>query len=83
MWTGDPQVQEKAVEALTDAGVATSCNLAGQIWINQSAAFSDFHVSGANPAGNATLCDAAFVADRFRMVASRTFVPSQVEEVVG
>ncbi|MCH2143149.1 MAG: phenylacetic acid degradation protein PaaN [Phycisphaerales bacterium] len=83
VWTGDPQVQEKAVEALTDAGVATSCNLAGQIWINQSAAFSDFHVSGANPAGNATLCDAAFVADRFRMVASRTFVPSQVEEVVG
>ena len=83
VWTVDSQVQEQAVAALTDAGVATSCNLAGQIWVNQSAAFSDFHVSGANPAGNATLCDAAFVADRFRMVASRTFVPSQVEEVVG
>ncbi len=83
VWTKDQDVQDQAIEALTDAGVAISCNLAGQIWVNQSAAFSDFHVSGANPAGNATLCDAAFVADRFRMVASRTFVPAAVEEAVN
>ena len=40
-------------------------------WRDQSAAFSDFHVSGANPAGNATLTDSAFVASRFRVVQSR------------
>ncbi len=47
--------------------------------MNQSAAFSDFHVSGANPSGNATLCDAAFVATRFRVVQSRVQVPVEAE----
>ena len=68
-----------AGDAMADAGVALSCNLAGQIFVNQSAAFSDFHVSGANPAGNATLCDGAFVASRFRIVASRIPAPAPVE----
>ncbi len=53
------------------AGVSRSCNLTGDIFVNQSAAFSDYHVSGANPAGNACLTDAAFVANRFRVVAQR------------
>jgi len=79
VWSRSSSVLDEAVEALTDAGVAVSCNLAGQIWVNQSAAFSDYHVSGANPAGNATLCDAAFVVDRFRFVASRIPVPAAVE----
>ncbi len=50
------------------AGVNLSVNLTGGIYVNQSAAFSDFHVTGANPAGNASLTDAAFVASRFRVV---------------
>jgi len=64
-------VLTNAIDAMTSAGAAVSCNLTGQIFVNQSAAFSDFHVSGANPAGNATLCDRAFVASRFRIVQSR------------
>ena len=83
VWSTDDDVLDRAAEALTDAGVSTSCNLAGQIWMNQSAAFSDFHGSGVNPAGNASLCDAAFVADRFRFVASRVPVAAPVEEPVG
>ena len=79
VWSTSDETLGRAVDALTAAGVATSCNLAGQIWVNQSAAFSDYHVSGANPAGNATLCDAAFVVDRFRFVASRIPVPAAVE----
>ena len=71
VYATDPAVIEAAEEASIDAGVALSCNLTGSIWVNQSAAFSDFHVSGANPAGNATLCDPAFVANRFRIVQSR------------
>jgi len=62
---------DQADAALADAGAAVSCNLVGPIYVNQAAAFSDFHVSGANPAGNATLCDGAFVANRFRIVQSR------------
>ena len=41
------------------------------VYVNQSAAFSDFHATGANPAANAALTDAAFVASRFRVVQSR------------
>jgi phenylacetic acid degradation protein paaN len=79
LYSLDDDVIAAASDALTDAGVALSCNLAGQIYVNQSAAFSDFHVSGANPAGNATLCDTAFVANRFRIVATRVPVPAAVE----
>jgi acyl-CoA reductase-like NAD-dependent aldehyde dehydrogenase len=83
VWSRSNDVLDHAVDALTAAGVSTSCNLSGQIWVNQSSAFSDFHVSGANPSGNATLCDAAFVVDRFHFVASRVLVPAPVEEAVS
>ncbi len=78
----DDDIIAAAEDAMADAGVALSCNLSGQIYVNQSAAFSDFHVSGANPAGNATLCDAAFVANRFRIAASRIPAPAPVEATV-
>ena len=58
----------RAVAAFARAGVNLSVNLTGNIFVNQSAAFSDFHVTGANPAGNASLTDTAFVATRFRRV---------------
>jgi phenylacetic acid degradation protein paaN len=58
-------------EAALDAGVALSENLLGGIFVNQSASFSDFHGTGANPAANATFTDGAFVASRFRIVQSR------------
>ena len=56
----------RAVDALVAAGVNLSINLMGNIYVNQSAAFSDYHVTGINPAGNASLTDAVFVANRFR-----------------
>ncbi|MFD1810248.1 hypothetical protein ACFSHQ_25630 [Gemmobacter lanyuensis] len=58
----------RAVQAFARAGVNLSVNLTGNIFVNQSAAFSDFHVTGANPAGNASLTDTDFVAPRFRRV---------------
>ena len=57
-----------AADRFAAAGVNLSVNLTGGIYVNQSAAFSDFHVTGINPAGNASLTDAAFVANRFRVV---------------
>ncbi|MDS9469280.1 phenylacetic acid degradation protein PaaN [Paracoccus sp. MBLB3053] len=59
---------QHAVTAFGAAGVNLSINLTGNIFVNQSAAFSDFHVTGANPAGNASLTDSVFVASRFRRV---------------
>ena len=79
VYSTNQEVLAKAQDAAADAGVALSCNLTGQIWVNQSSAFSDFHVSGANPAGNATLSDAAFVVNRFRVVQSRVMVPVEAE----
>jgi len=60
-----------AEEAALDAGVALSMNLTGGVFVNQSAAFSDFHGTGANPAANATLTDGHYVSGRFRVVQSR------------
>ena len=74
VYSTDESVMADAEREMIAVGAATSFNLTGQIFVNQSAAFSDFHVSGANPAGNATLCDAAFVANRFRIVQSRVLV---------
>jgi hypothetical protein len=54
-----------------EVGVHLSQNLTGGVFVNQSAAFSDFHATGANPAANASLTDGAFVAGRFRIVQSR------------
>jgi phenylacetic acid degradation protein paaN len=67
-------VVERAIAIAEDAGVALSINLTGGVYVNQSAAFSDYHGTGANPAANAALTDAAFVASRFRVVQHRMHV---------
>ncbi|WP_298748470.1 phenylacetic acid degradation protein PaaN [uncultured Serinicoccus sp.] len=74
VYSTDEQVLDDAREAAADAGVALSENLTGQIFVNQTAAFSDFHGTGANPAANAAYSDAAFVANRFRVITSRRHV---------
>ena len=53
-------VIDRAIDVAEDAGVALSINLTGGVFVNQSAAFSDFHGTGANPAANASLTDAAY-----------------------
>jgi phenylacetic acid degradation protein paaN len=58
---------EKAQDAYNDAGASVACNLMGMP-INFAAAYSDYHVTGMNPAGNACLTDLAFVTNRFRIV---------------
>jgi hypothetical protein len=46
-------------------------NLTGGVFVNQSAAFSDFHATAANPAANASLTDGAFVSARFHVIQTR------------
>ncbi len=71
VYSSSEEVLQRAREAAVDAGVALSENLTGQVFVNQTAAFSDFHGTGANPAANATYTDGAFVASRFRIVTTR------------
>jgi phenylacetic acid degradation protein paaN len=71
VYSTSEEVLEAAREASLDAGVALSENLTGQVFVNQTSAFSDFHGTGANPAANAAYTDAAFIAPRFRVIATR------------
>lgn len=71
VYTTEEAVMADAIDAAVDGGVSVAFNLTGGLFVNQSAAFSDFHVTGANPAGNASLTDPAFVAGRFRVVGVR------------
>ena len=71
--TAQPVLQA-AEEIGLRVGVALSCNLTDGVYVNQSAGFSDFHATGANPAANACLTDSAFVASRFFVVQSRRHV---------
>lgn len=71
LYSANESVIDAAAKAFARAGVALSVNLTGGVYVNQSAAFSDYHVTGANPAGNACLTDSAFVANRFRVATVR------------
>ncbi|MFI8218456.1 phenylacetic acid degradation protein PaaN [Streptomyces sp. NPDC085932] len=70
-YTTDPEVEEAVREACLEEAAQLSLNLTGGVYVNQTAAFSDFHGSGGNPAASAALCDGAFVANRFRVVEVR------------
>ena len=74
VYSTDEDVLQRARDAAADAGVALSENLTGQVFVNQTAAFSDYHGTGANPAANAAYTDAAFVANRFRVITSRRHI---------
>ncbi|MFJ9644361.1 phenylacetic acid degradation protein PaaN [Streptomyces sp. NPDC004244] len=66
------EATERAIEEVClEESAQLSLNLTGGVYVNQTAAFSDFHGSGGNPAANAALCDGAFVSNRFRMVEVR------------
>ncbi|MEX3105055.1 phenylacetic acid degradation protein PaaN [Streptomyces sp. V2] len=70
-YTTDAGVEAAIEEACLEEAAQLSLNLTGGVYVNQTAAFSDFHGSGGNPAANAALTDGAFVANRFRVVEVR------------
>ncbi|MBU9176581.1 phenylacetic acid degradation protein PaaN [Burkholderia gladioli] len=79
VYSTDEKIIDGAYQAAIRGGVALSINLTGGVFVNQSAAFSDFHGTGANPAASAALADTAFVANRFRVVQSRVHVAPRAE----
>ena len=76
VYSTDRDWGDRAVDAYLDAGASVSRNLTGPMPLNFSAAFSDYHVTGLGPAGNACLTDEAFVAGRFRVVQHREPAPA-------
>jgi phenylacetic acid degradation protein paaN len=76
-YTTSPEVERLIEEACLEESAQLSLNLTGGVYVNQTAAFSDFHGSGGNPAANSALCDGAFVASRFRVIeVRRPFTPA-------
>jgi len=74
---------DAAEDAFFAAGASIGCNLVRQLPINFAAAYSDYHVTGLNPAGNACLTDAAFVSNRFRIVQSKREQPAKQNSPEG
>lgn len=70
-YTTSPEVEKSVQEVCLEEAAQLSLNLTGGVYVNQTAAFSDFHGTGGNPAATAALCDGAFVANRFRVVEVR------------
>lgn len=79
LYSTDDAFIDRSLDAYAESGMNLSINLHGAMWANFAAAYSDYHVTGLNPAGNACLADLAFVASRFRIVQHRRPAPPKVQ----
>ena len=70
-YSTDAAVREKIADEMSLASTPVSFNLTGGIYMNQNAAFSDFHVTGGNPSGNASFTNPDYVNKRFTWVGHR------------
>ena len=75
LYSTDEAYIAEAERAYARAGAQLTINLTGPMPLNFAAAYSDYHVTGLNPAGNASLTDLSFVAGRFRVTQSRRPAP--------
>lgn len=73
-YTQNEDTMHKIALEMAEAGTPVSFNLTGGVYVNQNAGFSDFHVTGGNPAGNASFTNPEFIVKRFVRVQSRIFV---------
>ncbi|MCW5627461.1 MAG: phenylacetic acid degradation protein PaaN [Rhodoferax sp.] len=71
LYSTDEDFIARAETAYARAGAQLTVNLTGAMPLNFAAAYSDYHVTGLNPAGNASLTNLAFVASRFCISQSR------------
>ncbi|MFN3841299.1 MAG: aldehyde dehydrogenase family protein, partial [Cyclobacteriaceae bacterium] len=70
-YTTDASIREKIADEMALAATPVSFNLTGGIYMNQNAGFSDFHVTGGNPSGNASFTNPEYVIKRFIWVGHR------------
>lgn len=70
-YTTDASVETQIADAMNEVFVPVSFNFTGAGFINSHAAFSDFHLTGGNPAGNASFANSEFVSKRFVWVGNR------------
>lgn len=67
----DESTREQIKETMNQVFTPVSFNFSGAAFVNQHAAFSDFHVTGGNAAGNASFTDPNYINKRFVWVGNR------------
>ena len=70
-YTTDLDFMTEVETVMNDVFTPVSFNFTGAAFVNQHAAFSDFHVTGGNPSGNASFTDSQYVNRRFVWVGNR------------
>ncbi len=70
-YTTNDETKELIGDQMALAATPVSFNLKTGIYVNQHAGFSDFHVTGGNPAGNASFTNPEYVIKRFTWVGTR------------
>jgi phenylacetic acid degradation protein paaN len=70
-YTIDATIMSMIEEEMNEVFTPVSFNFTGAAFINSHAAFSDYHVSGGNPAGNASLVSGEFISRRFVWIGNR------------
>lgn len=67
----DPTRMEIIEEEMNSVFTPVSFNFTGAAFVNQHAAWSDLHVSGGNPSGNASFTNADFINKRYIWIGNR------------
>jgi phenylacetic acid degradation protein paaN len=70
-YTTNSNQQTMIEDEMNKAFVPVTFNFTGAGFINSHAAFSDFHLTGGNPAGNASFTNSDFITKRFVWVGNR------------
>ena len=70
-YSTDADTKEFIADEMSLSATPVSFNLVGGIYVNQHATFSDFHVTGGNPSGNASFTNPEYVIRRFTWVGTR------------
>ena len=64
-YTTDENVKKQIKREMGAVFAPVSFNFSGPVWVNLNVAFSDIHVTGGNPAGNAGFSNPEFLQKRF------------------
>jgi len=70
-YSTDASFMEEVENTMNAVFTPVSFNFTGAAFVNQHAAFSDLHVTGGNPSGNASFTDALYINRRFVWVGNR------------
>ena len=70
-YTTDKAFMHKVEDEMNGVFTPVSFNFTGAAFVNQHAAFSDLHVSGGNPSGNATFTNTEFINKRYIWIGNR------------